>query len=198
MAPDLLAALDDAEWSVRCGAAESLAKLDDSGALPALLAALSDGSLAARLASAEALGRIGDPRAVEPLAAALDNADTGAPPTNATDLRLRRNVAKALGDIGKASGLSTLRVLSADVHTAGAALEAIVKVLRWDGANADRPVLEALAALDDPDQVPWMIDEAEEAASGRVVVRQGKAWRLDAADLRALALAEIRRRDKDR
>ncbi len=42
-----------------------------------------------------------------------------------------------------------------------------------------------------------MIDEVEEAASGRFVVREGKAWSVDATDLRALVLAEIRRRDKD-
>ena len=70
-------------------------------------------------------------------------------------------------------------------------------MLRWDAANAERSDLEVLAEVDDPHQVPWMIDEAEEVASGRVVVREGKAWSVDATDLRALALAEMRRRDKD-
>ncbi len=197
IASDLLAALDDSEWSVRCAAAESLSKLGDSGALPALLEALANGSVAGRLAASEALGRIGDPRAIEPLAALLEQTDSVAPGPDTPDLRLRRNVAKALGDIGTASGLPGLRALSGDAHTAGAAIEALVKVLRWDAANAERSDLEVLAEIDDPNQVPWMIDEAEEAATGRVVVREGKAWSVDATGLRALALAEIRRRDKD-
>lgn len=82
IAPDLLAALDDAEWSVRRGAAESLAKLGDSRALPTLLEALANGSVAGRLASAEALGRIGDPRAIEPLATVLE--PTGSVPRDRT------------------------------------------------------------------------------------------------------------------
>jgi HEAT repeat protein len=110
---------------------------------------------------------------------------------------LRRNVAKALGDIGKATGLPVLRAMAGDAHTAGVAIEALVKVLRWDAVNAERSDLGALAKIDDPDQVPWMIDEGEEAASGRSAVREGKAWSVDATNLRALALAEIRRRDKD-
>ncbi len=125
-------------------------------------------------------------------------AGASAPGPNTPDLRLRRNVAKALGDIGKATGLPALRALSRDTYTTGVAIEALVNVLRWDAANAEQADLEVLAAIDDTSQVPWMIDEAEEVASGRVVVREGKAWLVDATNLRALALAEIRRRDKDR
>lgn len=193
-APPLLAALHDGEWSVSCAAAEALAKIEDSAAVPALVEALADGSLAARLAASEALGRIGDPSAVAPLVKALGDLQAMSDPSG-VDVRLRRNVAHSLGAIGKAEGIESLRALVTDRHTAGAAVEALVKVLRWDAAGASSEELERLAECDDPHQVPWMVDEAEEAKSGRVVVREGKSWPVDAADLRAAALAELRRRE---
>ncbi len=110
------------------------------------------------------------------------------------DLRLRRNIAVALGDIGKAQGVAHLLKLSKDQHSAGVAVESLVKVVRCDAARIPPDQLEALATLDDVEQVPWMIDEAEEAASGTVNVGRGRPWRVDAAGLRVLALAEIRRR----
>ena len=196
-APQLLAAVEDPEWSVRCAAAESLAKLDDSAALPALVDAMEQGSLATKLAATEALGRIGDGRAVEPLVAVLGDLE-GLRGPEGCDLRLRRNVAKALGNIGKVAALPALRVLTADRFTAGAAIESLGKVLRWDAASAGAEYLQALAEIDDVQQVPWVIDEAQEAASGRVLMRGGRAWSVDSTDLRAQALAELRRRENDR
>ena len=196
-APQLLAAVKDPEWSVRCAAAESLAKLDDSAAVPALADAMEQGSLTAKLAATEALGRIGDRRAVEPLVAALGDLG-GLRGLQGCDLRLRRNVAKALGDIGKVVAIPALCALTGDRFTAGVAIDSLGKVLRWDAACADADHLHLLAEIDDVRQAPWMIDEAEEAASGRVMVREGRAWSVDSADLRAQALAELRRRENDR
>jgi len=193
-APPLLGALHDSEWSVSCAAAEALAKIEDSTAVPALVDALANGSLAARLAASEALGRIGDPRAVTPLVEALGDLEVISD-TGGVDVRLRRNVAHSLGAIGKAEGIGPLGALVTDRYTAGAAVEALVKVLRWDADGASREELQRLAECDDPHQVPWMVDEAEEARSGRVVVREGKPWPVDAADLRVAALAELRRRE---
>ncbi len=197
IAPQLLAALEDSEWSVRCAAAESLATLDDSTAVPALITALAAQSLAVKLASAEALGRIGDPRAADHLVEALGGLE-GLNGVAGCDLRLRRNVAKALGDIGKAAAVPALLVLATDRYTAGVAIEALGKVLRWDAAAVDQPRLRALSELSDARQAPWMIDEAEEVASGRVTVREGKDWPVDAAALRQQALAQLRRCEKDR
>ena len=193
-AEHLLRALDDPEWSVRTAAAESLAKLENSGAVPALLAALTSGSPAARLAAAEALGRIGDPRALDGLVAALR--PDGDMPTGlqGADLRLRRNVAKALGEIGKAGAVEPLLTLSGDGYTAGAAVESLAKVLRWDAGDVDDGTLARLSELDGCTQIPWMIDEVEEAASGRVFIREGKAWPVDGSDVQALARAELDRR----
>jgi HEAT repeat protein len=188
----LIAALGDREWSVRSAAADALAALDDSSALPALREALAGSDLAARLAAAEALGRIGDPRAVEPLVASLQG------DLQCCDLRLRRNVAKALGEIGKAEALAALVELVADPHTAGVAAESMVKVLRRDGASAPAERLRRVSRLDGVQQVPWMIDEAEEAATGRLIVRVGRAWAIDTAELRELALDEMRRRENNR
>jgi HEAT repeat protein len=154
-------------------------------------------SLTAKLAAAEALGRIGDPRAVEPLVASLGDLGELRGP-DGCDLRLRRNVAKALGDIGKVAAIPALCVLRGDRFTAGAAIESLGKVLRWDAANAGADDLHTLAEIDDVQQAPWMIDEAREAASGDVMVREGRAWSVDSADLRAQALAELRRRENDR
>ncbi len=193
-APQILAALEDPEWSVRCSAAEGLAQLDDSTAVPALLEVLDGGSLSARLAAVDALGHIGDPRAAEPLVAVVAGHD-GAYILEGCDLRLRRNVARSLGDIGKATGLEALLRLAADRYTAGAAVEAAIKVLRWDAAGADIGDLQEVARLAEVEQVPWVVDEVEEAKTGRVVVREGKPWAVDADDAKTAALAELRRRD---
>ncbi|MGD8817956.1 MAG: HEAT repeat domain-containing protein, partial [Acidobacteriota bacterium] len=158
--------------------------------------ALDAGPLAARLAAAEALGCIGDPRAIDPLVSSLGDLDT-LDGIRGCDLRLRRNVARALGDIGKAVAVAPLRALGADRYTAGAAVEALVKILRWDGAQVADEDLVVLVGLDDPAQVPWMVDEVREATTGEVVVREGKPWPVDASDLRVHALAEQRRRDND-
>jgi len=192
-AADLLHALGDQEWSVRLAAAESVAKLEDSTAVPVLVAALRGERLAARIAAAEALGRIGDPRAAEAL---IESVPAGGE-LSECDLRVRRNVAKALGDIGKAAALPTLEALAADVYSAGIAVESMAKVMRWDAAGVESVDLQRLAELEDVQQVPWMIEEAVEESTGRVVVRQGRPWTVDATDLRALALAELRRREKD-
>ncbi len=194
-APQLLGALQDPEWSVRSAAAEALAKLDDSSAVPTLIDAVATGDLAAMLVATEALGNIGDPAAVETLVAAVGGSEPQA--LDDCDLRLRRNVAKALGDIGKATGLPALRRLLADRFSAGVALEAIVKVLRWDARAASEEDLQALAELVTAEQVPWMVDEIEEANTGRIIVREGKPWMVDGAEANAAALAELQRRRND-
>lgn len=193
-APWLLEALQDPEWSVASAAAEALAHIDDSTALPALFEALRGGHLAACLAAAEALGRVGDPSALDALVAALGDPArlTG---VDGCDLRLRRNVARALGAIGKAEAVAPLCTLVADRFTAGAAVEALVKVLRWDAANIAVEELRELAVLEDPHQSPWIIDETEEAGSGRIVVREGRPWPVDASELRAIANTELRARE---
>jgi HEAT repeat protein len=194
-APRLLAALEDSEWSVRSAAAEGLSKLDDSTAVPALLGALARGEPAALLVAAEALGNIGDPAAVEPLVEAIGGGV--AERLAEHDVRLRRSVATALGDIGKAEGLPALLRLLSDRFSAGVAFEAIAKVLHWDAGRADGRDLQVLARHPGAEQVPWMVDEAEESRTGRVVVREGKPWFVDAAEVRAAALAELRRRGND-
>jgi hypothetical protein len=90
-----------------------------------------------------------------------------------------------------------LQQLAADPYSAGAAVEALVKVLRWDAASLGLDDLQALAVLEDPLQVPWIVDDAEEATSGRVVVREGRSWPVNAGELRNHAVAELRRREQD-
>lgn len=67
----LIAALEDANWRVRKGAAEALGQIGDPRAVKRLTAALKDEHSGVRQAAAEALGGIGDARAVEPLVTAL-------------------------------------------------------------------------------------------------------------------------------
>ena len=186
----LAGALDDAHHDVRLAAVKGLSSIGNGRFAPRFLAALNDAEWSVRAAAA-ALGRIGDPQAIDALRAVLESEGD----LRNCDLRLRRNVAVALGDIGKAQGVVHLLKLSQDQYSAGVAVESLAKVVRLDAAQIPNDQLEALATLDDAEQIPWIIDEAEEAASGIANAGRRRAWRVDAADLRVLALAEVRRRD---
>ena len=95
--PGLLAALGDANADVRRAAAWALGQIGNAAAVPGLLAALGDASWYVREAAAWALGRIGAP-AVPGLLHALRDADW----------RVRWAAARALGQIGDATAVPGL------------------------------------------------------------------------------------------
>jgi len=188
-ATDLLEALEDPEWSVRTAAAEAVTRLQDSRAVEPLIRALDSGGVMARIAAAEALGEIGDPQAVEALAAVLDRALA----VEALDLRLRRNVARALGAMCRARSVPPLLELADDPYTAGVAVEALALVLRWDAESVEEERLAILSRLEGLEQVPWMIDESSEELQN-VPRRRGRAWAIDTRRVRELARRELDRR----
>jgi HEAT repeat protein len=78
----LMETLRDAEWSVRCEAAELLGESGSSEAVEALLKALDDKVLIVRQSAARALGKIGSPEAVEALKDACKDENVGPFATN--------------------------------------------------------------------------------------------------------------------
>ncbi len=189
-AQPLLDAMRDAEWSVRTAAAQAVAKVEDSSGLEALVGALATDHLPARIAAAESLGRIGDPRAIAPLAEMI--AGTGGTPSS--DLRLRRSCVKALGGIGKAAAAPQLLHMVQDRFTSGAAIESLSCIMRWDAANVGEDDVRYLATIDGVEQIPWVIDEAEEDEVDPAAVKSGRPWPVDTSELRQLASAELRAR----
>ena len=186
----LLDAMRDAEWSVRTAAAQAVSKVEDSTGLEALVGALGTDHLPAGIAAAEALGRIGDPRAIVPLVEIL----RGGGQTPGCDLRLRRSCAKALGGIGKAAAVPQLLRMVEDRFTAGVAIESLSSILRWDATNLDEEHIRHIAALDGVEQIPWVIDDAEEDGVDPSSVKSGRPWPVDTSELLRLARAELRAR----
>ncbi len=188
-AKPLLDAMLDAEWSVRSAAAQAVAKVGDSTDLESLVRALGADYLPACIAAAEALGRIGDPRAIAPLAEIIGGG--GDAPT--CDLRLRRSCTRALGGIGKAAAAPQLLRTVQDRFTAGVSIESLSRIMRWDAANVDEEQIRCIAALDGVEQIPWVIDDAEEEVDPSCV-KSGRPWPVDTSELRQLARAELRAR----
>jgi HEAT repeat protein len=191
-AQPLLAAMRDTEWSVRSAAAQAVAKISDSADLDALIGALGSEYLPARVSAADALGRIGDPRAIPALEAILV-APSGAPPP--CDPRLRRSCAAALGGIGKAAAVFSLLATTRDPFTAGVAIDSLARILRWDAGSVGSDALLRIAALVEIEQVPWVIDDAEEEEAAPSSVKAGRPWPVETTELRQLAEAELRARD---
>ena len=136
--PELTALLGDPSPLVRANAADALGRIGDQAPVPALIALLHDKSLWVQRAAAQALGAIGAPEAVEPLGQMLANSEIALVRASAISalghipLRKARRivsryawdsseqvrwcVARALGIIGDASSLITLKELSKDSH----------------------------------------------------------------------------------
>ena len=186
----LLDAMRDAEWSVRTAAAQAVAKVEDSTGLEALAGALGADYLPACIAAAEALGRIGDPRAITSLVEII----RGGGDAPSCDLRLRRSCTKALGGIGKAAAAAQLLLTVRDRFTAGVAIESLSSIMRWDAANLDEEHIRYIAALNGIEQIPWVIDDAEEDEVDPSSVKSGRPWSVDTSELRQLASAELRAR----
>ncbi len=91
----LIEALSHNDWEVRDFAAEALGKIGDTRAVDPLITGTRS------YASFKALGLIGDLRAVDPLIKIL----------NARETNVRRDVAKALGELGDKRALAQLKSL---------------------------------------------------------------------------------------
>lgn len=189
-AQPLLDATRDTEWSVRTAAAQAVAKVEDSTGLEALVGALGTDYLPACIAAAEALGRIGDPRAITPLVATIG----GGGEAPSCDLRLRRSCTKALGGIGKAAAAAQLLRTVEDRFSAGVAIDSLSSIMRWDPSNLDEEHIRRIAVLDGVEQIPWVIDDAEEGEVDPSSVKSGRPWPVDTSELRQLARAELRAR----
>ena len=134
----LIAALDDGEWSVRKEAAEALGKIGDSDAVKRLINVLeNDDYYDVCEAAAKALGEIGKSDAVKSLIRVLEGDQDG---------QMREAAAEALGEIGDSD-----------------AIKPLINVLEKDG---DYFVLEAaaeaLGAIGDPHAVDPLIKILED------------------------------------
>ena len=103
-AGELIRALRDRDWRVRCAAVQALGDLGDPRGVEPLIAALKDESRLVRYTAAWALGELGDARGVEPLIAALNDGDWA----------LRYCAARALGKLGDARAVGPLKELLSD------------------------------------------------------------------------------------
>ncbi len=182
----LVAALGDADASVRLAAAQALGERGDTAAINALLAALRrDTSRDVRLAAAHALGEIEDARAVPGLLAAL---------REERDREVRHQVVWALGEIESADAVDGL----------GAALRGetdreIRRLIVWALGEIEsaEAVPQLAALLRDPDeelrrQAVWALGEIESpAAVDPLVAMLGQERVVETREMIVWALGEI-------
>lgn len=141
-------ALNDADWTIRWGAAEALAWIGDPAAIPALKQAIADSVVEVRIAVIRALLEIGDPASAPTIIHVL---------TNDKNSMAREAAAEALGIIGDTIALPTLiRALDdEDSFVRVAAVQALARLPASDVIKA------MLKALDDKDiHVRWLAAEA--------------------------------------
>ena len=170
--PQLLAALQDENGTVRWAAAGALGEIGDASAIPALLAALRDEDGFVREAAAEVLEKIGDASAIPALLAALRDENPS----------VCWAAAWALGEIGDASAIPALLAALQDEDSAvrGAAARAL-------GAIGDASAIPALlAALRDED------DAVRGAAAGALATLLSRLTVPRERPARAALLAQIR------
>jgi HEAT repeat protein len=145
----LIAKLQDPVPLVRRRAAEALGLLKDRGAVGPLARALLDADRGVRAQAAEALGQVRGVRALAPLSAALADPEAA----------VRVKAAAALGALADPEAVAALgRRLSADPDE-GVRLEAVQALVRLEGEEARRLLLEALHNAGQPRAVVLRVNE---------------------------------------
>lgn len=141
-------ALNDADWTIRWGAAEALAWIGDPAAIPALKQAIADSVVEVRVAVLRALLEIGDPSSAPSIIHALANDKSN---------MVREAAAEALGIIGDIIALPALgRALDdPDPFVRVAAVQALER-LSFGGVVA--PMMKALK--DEDVNVRWLAAQA--------------------------------------
>ncbi len=165
--PALIAALGDADASVRVAAAQSLGQLEDPRAVAPLIAATRDANVKVRSAAYGALSNFEDPRIVDPMIAALTD----------TDPDVRREAAQTLGNLEDKRALAPLQGAltdsDADVRRAAAqslgelqdpaAAPALAAALKDQNAEVRRAAAQSLGELGLTTAPPALIGALKDA-----------------------------------
>ena len=180
--PGLVAALDDDDDASRRSAARmalsTLAAPDcpaHQAAQGALRAALRSESRDLRVLAASALGEAGDSAAAPSLVASLDDADTNVVAA-AADALGELGAVEALDDLARLTATDDLWLRTSAVVALGRlsdarALSALRRVVEAGGL--DRPVIEALARIGDPEVLP-ILEIAHRTAPGEALLGAGE------------------------